>query len=272
MATRTAGIALLFIAVATAIGFVIDLILSGMSGLFGLNGIVFFSLLFFLLSLLLSAAVHLYATGIIIRRYHAKSSEDKDLNGMVDRMAVNAKIPTPKVYIAPIDVPNAFATGRGDKASVCVTEGLLSLNTGEKESVVAHEIRHIANSDTLVQDFAVVLANILRYTVVLIPLAIAILKFSLSERREYHADYYGSRLSGKPADMASALGKMSETARQNPMSGSPAYESIWTIDPFKREGLARMFSTHPPTARRAKRLEDMIHEGMPEPPEATEFD
>ncbi len=269
MALRAIGISLFFVAISTAIGAAIGFLLSF---LFGAWAVVFLGALAFLISLLMTVAAYLYAPGIILRRYHAKPSENKELNATVDGMAMNAKIPAPRIYISPVDVPNAFATGRGNKASVCVTEGLLSLNKGEKESVVAHEIRHIANSDTLVQDVAVVLANVLRYTVVFIPLAVALLKIALSERREYNADYYGSRYSGKPADLASALKKMSETARQNPMSGSPAYESVWTIDPFKREGMTRLFSTHPPTARRAKRLEDMAHEGMPEPPEATEVD
>lgn len=265
MVFRVIGVSLFLIAISTVIGSLAGFLLSGFRGLFFLGGVLF------LLSLLLVAFILLYSPSIILRRYKAKLSENKELNEIVDRMAMNAKIPMPRVYILPLDVPNSFAVGRGkNNAAVCVTEGLLTLNKGEIESVVAHEIWHIANDDILVQEFVSVLAAILRLTVILIPLAVFIVKLALSERIEYRADYYATRFAKKPMDTASALSKMSETARQNPMGGSPAFESIWAINPFRREGVRRWFYVHPPTARRKKRLEEMAHEGMPETYEGTE--
>jgi len=265
MVLRAIGVSLFLIAVLTLVG--------AAAGFFilGLKGVFFIGSLFLLASLLLTALAWLYSPAIILRRQKAKPSENKDLNGMVDRMAVNARIPVPKVYIVPKDVPNSFAVGRNrNSAAVCVTEGLLTLNKGEIESVVAHEVWHIANGDIVVQQLVALAAAVLRLTVVLIPLAVFIIRLGLSERMEYRADYYAARLAKKPKDLASALSKMSEAARQNPMKGSPAFESIWSINPFKREGLRRWFYTHPPTARRKKRLDDMVHEGMPETYEGTE--
>ena len=146
------------------------------------------------------------------------------------------------------------------------------MNKGEIESVMAHEVWHIKNNDVLIQSVASVASQILRLTVIFIPLAVLILRMSMAESREYRADYYGTRLSGKPKDMASALKKINETVRANPMESSPAYEGLWIVNPFKRDGLTGMFSTHPPSARRIKRVDDMYHEGMPEIPEATEVD
>jgi heat shock protein HtpX len=265
MELKAVGISLFLVAISSVFGALAGFILSG------LGGLVFFGGLLFFLSLFFSAAVLWYSPSIILRKYKAKPSDNRELNDAVERMAINAKIPVPKVYVLPMDVPNSFAVGRGKgNAAVCVTEGLLTLNKGEMESIVAHEIWHIANDDIIVQEFVSVAAAILRLTVILIPLAVFIIKLGLSERIEYRADYYATRFAKKPGDMASALSKMSEVARQNPMRGSPAFESIWSVNPFRREGVRRWFYVHPPTARRKKRLEDMTHEGMPETYEGTE--
>ncbi|MEE9323670.1 MAG: M48 family metalloprotease [Candidatus Aenigmarchaeota archaeon] len=253
-----------FTVIFTAIG-----ILTG-NMVWGFRGFVLLGFLFFLASIFINSVAYLYSHKIILGIYNAKPSGDKGLNEIVDRLVINAKIPKPKVYTIPVDVPNSFATGKGKETAVCVTEGLLSMNKGEIESVVAHEIWHIANNDILIQNVTAVVANILRSSIILIPLAIFLVKLSISEGREYRADYYSSRFSGKPKDTASALNKINEIARHNPMEGSPAFECLWIANPFKRGGFEGMFSTHPPTARRVKRIEDMEHEGIPEPSEATE--
>ncbi len=265
MVLRAIGVSLFLVALATS--------LAGLAGLllFGTSGSLFLAGAFFFLSSVLVVFAWLYSPSIILRRQRARPSDNKELNEAVEAMAMNAKIPVPKVYIIPKDVPNSFAVGRGKgNAALCVTEGLLSLNKGEVESVVAHEIWRIANEDIVVQEVVSLIAAALRLTVILIPLAILIVKLGLAERITYRADYYAARLSKKPKDLASALGKMSEAARANPMNGSPAFESIWSVNPFRREGVHRWFYVHPPTARRKKRLDDMAHEGMPETYEGTE--
>lgn len=253
---------------------VIFTVIGALIGVFiwGFRGFVLLGFVFFLISLAVNSLSYWYSPNIILRKYNAKPSKDKDLNEIVDRLAVNAKIPTPEVYVLPIDVPNSFATGKGKKAAICVTEGLLRMNKGEIESVVSHEIYHIVNNDMLIQNVTAVIANILRSTILLMPLAVFLVKLAISEGREYRADYYGSRFSMKPKDMASALSKMNEIARQNPMGSSPAFECLWIVNPFRRDGLEGTFSTHPPAARRVKRVEEMEHEGIPEPPEPTEVD
>lgn len=255
-----------FIVIFTAIGILIGNLI------WGFRGFVFLGVVFFLISLAVNSISYLYSPNIILRKHNAKPSKDKELNEIVDRLAINAKIPVPKVYILSIDVPNSFATGRGKETAVCVTEGLLNMNKGEIESVVSHEIWHIANKDILIQNVTAVIANILSSTIVLIPLAIFLVKLAISEGREYRADYYGLRFSRKPKDMASALNKINEIARHNPIESSKAFECLWIVNPFKREGITGVFSTHPPTARRVKRVDEMEHEGIPEPPEATEVD
>jgi len=263
MLIKVIAIALFFTLFCSAVAFMVGSLLSPETA-------IFTGLIFFVISLLVSAATYKLSAGIILRRYKAKPSEDEKLNNMVEGLALDANMPVPKIYILPFDMPNSFAAGHEKNAAICVTEGLLAMNKGEIEGVVSHGLWHIRNGDTMVQDFVSVMAHMLYCTIVLIPLAVLIVKISLNPVREYTADYYGSSFSKKPKDLASALRKMSEAARQKPLKGSPAFESIWVIDPFKREGINLWFSSDPPTARRAKRLDDMVHEGMPEPPVVTE--
>lgn len=265
MLSKVFLIALFFIGIFSGIGFLIGNLIGYLIGEWVVPLI---TIAFFLISILMCLIAFFFAPKIILRKYKAKLSDNKNFNEIVERMAIEADIkPTPKAYISPIDVPNSFSTGINEKAAICVTEGLLTFSKGEIEGIVAHGMWHIRDRNVIVQDFASVLAYMLYLTVIFIPLAILILKVSLSPLREYHADYYGSRFSKKPKDLANALNKISEVARRNPLKGSPAFESVWLVDPFKREGLPRWFSTDPPTTRRVKRLHDMVHEGMPEPPE-----
>lgn len=267
MSFRVMALFGLFMFIMTAIGVAIGGILGSLAMIF------LFGSAFFIASLATSLVTHWRAPQMILGRYNAKESDNEKLNGIVERMAMNAKIPKPKVYILPIDVPNSFSTGVGrEKAAICVTEGILSMNKGEIEGIVSHEAWHIYNNDIIIQSVTSMLAHILYSTVVLSPVAVLLKKMAISELREYRADYYGSRFSKKTKDLAAAIGKINEIARHNPLHSSPAFECIWMVSPFRREGVEGMFSTHPPSARRIKRLEEMEHEGIPEPPVVTEVD
>jgi heat shock protein HtpX len=265
-------------AILLAIGFAIG-------GVFGMT-----------LALVLAVAINFfsywYSDRIVIGIYRAKPTNDRKLNGMVERLALEAKIPKPRVYIVPSDVPNAFATGRNrKKAVVAVTEGLMNLDDDEMEGVLAHEIAHIRNNDTMISAVAATIAGAVSYIaqigywsiflgsgrrgegsligliliVIFAPLAAVLVKLAISRAEEYKADFTGATLTKKPGSLASALKKINEIARENPMRGSAATSHLWIVNPFKSDWFTGLFSTHPPVARRVKRLEDMQHEGMPEP-------
>lgn len=236
-----------------------------------------------------------YSDRIVIGIYRAKPTENKKLNDMVEKLAREAKIPKPKVYMVPNDVPNAFATGRNpSNAVVAVTEGILNLDDDEIEGVLSHEIAHIRNNDMLISAIAATIGGAISFLaqigywsifmgsgrrgegnvlgliliVIFAPLAALLVRLAISRNEEYKADYVGATLTKKPESLASALKKISEIGRENPMrGGSAATSHMWIVNPFKQDWFTGLFSTHPPVARRIKRLEEMKHEGFVEPPE-----
>lgn len=249
-----------FSALVTAAG----ILLGYLSGLRG--GMVTFGISFLVFSLVIDLAVHRYSASAIMKRYGAKPCKSKKIEKIVEKTAVNMRVsPAPEVHVLPIDVPNAFSCGEPGKSAVCLTEGMLDLNEGEIESVVSHEMWHIKNKDTLLQNSTSFLSHILCKSVILVPFAVLLIKTAMAQEREFRADYYGYRFSKKPNDTESALKKVNEVALHNPMEGSKAFECIWFVNPFERKGLAGIFSTHPPTARRYMRIKQMHHEGIPEP-------
>jgi len=224
-------------AILLAIGFVIG-------GFFGMT----FALV---LAIVINFFSYWYSDRIVIKMYKAKPTDNKKLNHMVEKLAIEAKIPKPKVYIVPTDIPNAFATGRNpSKAVVAVTEGLLNLDDDEIEGVLA-------------QGGGSLIGLIL--IIIFAPLAAILIKLAISRSEEYKADFTGATLTKKPGALASSLKKISEIARENPMRASAATSHMWIVSPFKSDWFTGLFSTHPPVARRVKRLEDMEHEGTPEP-------
>ncbi|MBN2042340.1 MAG: zinc metalloprotease HtpX [Candidatus Aenigmarchaeota archaeon] len=230
-----------------------------------------------------------YSSGIIVRMYHAKPTENKELLDMIKKLSNNASIPVPELYVVPTDLPNAFATGRNQKKSiVCLTEGLLLLTNDEIEAVMAHEIAHVKNHDMLISVVAATIGGAISFLaqigylslfyrdrgegsilplilmVIFAPLAALIVRMAISRSREYIADRVGSNISGKPDDLASALVKINDIARHKPMRGSAATSHLFIINPFKEDWFTGLFSTHPPVARRVKILRKMTHKGMPD--------
>jgi len=222
-----------------------------------------------------------YSDKIVLRLYNAKRTNDKELSEIVGSMAREAGIPKPRVYMIPSQVPNAFATGRDPKHSaVAVTQGLTMLTKDEMTAVIAHEISHIRNRDTLIQTVSATIAGAIAFLaqfgywslflgrrrdagtviglilmVIFAPLAAMIIRLAISRRREYRADFTGAVLSKKPLQLASALRKISQASGENPMHGSPATEHLWIVSPFKPDWFSSMFSTHPPLKRRIAKLE-----------------
>lgn len=206
-----------------------------------------------------------------------------DLVNMVERLARNANLPMPKVYICPQEAPNAFATGRSpSKAAVAVTRGALRLlSYDELEGVIGHELAHVKNRDTLTSTIAATIAGAITYlthmlffmggnnregvnpivaiaTIILAPIAAALIQMAISRSREYVADADGAAIAGSPQGLINALRKLDAAARGIPLENEmPAQNHMFIVQPLSGEGLAGLFSTHPPTAERIRRLSEI---------------
>lgn len=211
-----------------------------------------------------------------------------DLVTMVARLARNADLPMPRVYVCPQQAPNAFATGRSPKRSaVAVTDGAMRLlDYAELEGVMAHELAHIKNRDTLISTVAATIAgalNMLAYMamflplgggdqeeggnplgalllIILGPIAAAVIQMAISRSREFVADADGAAIAGSPHGLASALRKLEAYAGRIPLQNeTPAQNHMFIVQPFSGTGarLANLFSTHPPTAQRIARLMEL---------------
>jgi heat shock protein HtpX len=216
-----------------------------------------------------------------------------ELHAIVRNLAIRGGLPMPKVYIIPEATPNAFATGRDpNHAAVAVTEGLMRLlNREELAGVLAHELGHVKNRDTLVMTAAATIAGALSMLaemamwrsifggssdddedanpvagllgVIVAPIAAILIQSAISRSREFMADEAGARLTSSPLALASALRKIESWSQQVPMTaGTPATAHLFIINPFSGGGMLRLFSTHPATEERIKRLEAMARAGV----------
>ncbi len=242
-----------------------------------------------LIALLLAVVVNLlsywYSDTIVLKMYRARPSRHIEIENMVKKLCREAKIPEPKLYVIPTDAPNAFATGRDPAHSaVAYTQGLLRLKDEEIEGVLAHEIAHIKNRDTLIQVMAATIAGAIAYIaqwgywslffhgdsreqaniagiiaiVIFAPLAAMLLRLALSRSREYKADYQGALLTKRPRALASALEKISDYVRHKPLrNASSATSHLFIVNPFRQDWFNSLFSTHPPVEERVKRLREM---------------
>lgn len=225
---------------------------------------------------------------IALAAYRAQPVSASDAPGlyrMVERLSSRANIPTPRVYIVPGSNANAFATGRDpENAAVAVTEGILNILPKEElEAVLAHELTHIINRDTLTQAVSATvagaisfLAQMLSYslwfggnsrdgdrganplgmllTVTLAPLAASVIQLAISRTREFSADAGAAKLTGNPRALARALQRLDSSARQMPMQANPAFEPLLIINPLSGEFLGNLFRTHPSTEARIEAL------------------
>ncbi|NOK08701.1 zinc metalloprotease HtpX [Corallococcus exercitus] len=212
------------------------------------------------------------------------------LHEMVERLAARAGMPKPKVYLLPTAQPNAFATGRNPShAAVAVTAGIVDiLDRRELEGVLAHEIGHVRNRDTLIGTVAATLAGIISYAAQMLfwfggsmlsrgddredglagalsnlglllvaPIAATLLQLAVSRSREYGADATGAELCGDPEALASALQKMERSAEAIPYDRAPATSHLFIVNPLHHGGVMSLFSTHPPIPERVRRLREM---------------
>ena len=234
-----------------------------------------------------------FSDKIVLKMYKAQEVGQQDapeLYEMVDRLRQNAGLPMPRVAIIPNDQPNAFATGRNpEHAVVAVTEGITQmLDPRELEGVLAHELAHVKNRDILTSSIAATMAaaitllarfglffgggrdrNIVSTLAMLIlaPIAAMLIQTAISRSREFAADRGGAEISGRPEALASALARMEEGVARRPMPEGSTTDStahMFIVSPFsgKLSGLGKLFSTHPPTEERIRRLREMARTGV----------
>jgi heat shock protein HtpX len=239
-----------------------------------------------------------FSDKIVLATYGAKPAMEADhpkLIRAVRSLAQKANIPEPKVYIIDSDVPNAFATGRSPQhAAVAATQGILNLlNDEELEGVLGHELTHVLHRDILISSIAATLAGAimmlahmarwgamfsgfgnrdgesrnsgleLLVLAIVAPLAATLIQLAVSRSREYDADHGGATLTGDPLSLANALRKISigNVNPEVPLTRSPATAHMFICNPLNGQGIAALFSTHPPTPERIKRLEAMTPTG-----------
>ena len=247
----------------------------------GGRGYATFGLIF---GALMNFGVYWYSDKIVLSMTRAKevsSQEAPELHEIVEQLARKASIPKPRVYIINDPSLNAFATGRSPShAAIAVHTGLIKACTKEElQGVLGHELTHIKNRDTIIQTAAAVIAGTLQYLVyafmfggrdrekrenplallalILTPIAAMLIQMAISRTREYSADEGGAMLSN-PHYLASALRKISNSVKLNPkIDGNPATAHMYIMNPFGGMDIASLFSTHPPTEERIRRLERM---------------
>jgi len=204
-----------------------------------------------------------------------------EVTQIISHLTQKEKMPMPELYVINSDQPNAFATGRNPKnAKVAVTTGILNLlNRDELEGVLAHELSHIKNRDILVSSIAAMLAAAVSFmsrmafwgggnrnrnthpaiiilAFIAAPIASLIIRMAISRTREFGADKTGAEISGNPLALASALEKI-ERYSKVPMNVNPAVSQLFISDPLKAfsgNSFSKLFSTHPPTIERVRRL------------------
>ena len=217
-------------------------------------------------------------------------AEAPELHRMVEILAQRAGIPKPSVHIIDSPASNAFATGRSPaKGAVAVTTGITQvLNRDELAGVIAHELAHIKNRDTLISSIAATIAGAISMLadmaiwsmifgggdeeegagggimmLFLAPIAALIIQMAISRSREFVADAEGARILGDPQPLADALRKIEMSVKQRPMEVQPATSHLYIVNPVFG-GLAGLFSTHPATDKRIAKLQEMRGQFKPE--------
>jgi heat shock protein HtpX len=222
--------------------------------------------------LLLAAATYWYVDRVALGMLGAREllvGEAPALHSTVERLAMMAGVPKPKLYLLADAHPRALATGRGGRGggAIAVSSGLVAVCTpAELEGVLAHELAHIRHRDVLIQTAVVVTALTIveasriggflqrALLFVLAPVAAAVVHLVLSPRREFAADHAAAAICESPHGLADALLRLEQAGELVEFRASPATEPLYTLNPFEERGLAALFVTHPPVGERVQRL------------------
>jgi heat shock protein HtpX len=252
----------------------------------GQNGLI----LAFVISVAMNFTAYFFSDKIALKMYRAQPVTREQLPRayeVVERLAAKDGIPVPKIYVIPTESPNAFATGRSPQhASVAVTHGILGLLDDEElEGVLAHELGHVKNRDILTSSIAATLAGAITLIarmgywaslfggyggrggrgrnggglgallmLIVAPIAAALIQLAISRSREYEADATGAHTTGNPYALARALQKLEDYSKRVPLQATPSTAHLFIIAPLLGGAFGSLFSTHPPTKERIRRL------------------
>ncbi|XWN31820.1 MAG: zinc metalloprotease HtpX [Devosia sp.] len=282
------------------------LLLAGMTALFMGVGFMIGGATGMMIALGVAVAMNLFAywnsDKLVLKMHHAREVDERsapEYYGIVRELAARAQLPMPRVYILDEDQPNAFATGRNpDNAAVAATRGLLQLmNREEIAGVMAHELAHVKNRDTLIMTITATIAGAismlanfaflfggnrnnplgmigLLLTMIIAPLAAMVVQMAISRTREYSADRLGGEICGQPLWLASALNKLERgrTIPNEEAEAVPATAHMFIINPLSGARLDGLFSTHPNTAKRIALLREYAAEMQANPASLTGAD
>ncbi len=271
------------------------ILLAGMTALFMGVGFLIGGQAGMLLALVVAAGMNLFAywnsDKMVLSMQGAQEIDEStapELFHIVRELSQRAGLPMPRVYLMDNPQPNAFATGRNPQnAAVAATTGLLqNLKLDEIAGVIAHELAHIKNRDTLTMTITATLAGAISMLanfgmffggnrnnnpmgvigsiamMILAPLAAMVVQMAISRAREYQADQDGAKYTHDPEALASALEKLHQGVQRAPMEQTPMAQStahLYIVNPFSAGGVSKLFSTHPPVEERVKRLREMVY-------------
>jgi heat shock protein HtpX len=276
---------MVLLAVLTALFMAVGYLIGGQSGM----------LVAFFVALAMNVFSYWNSDKIVLRMHNAQQVDERtapEYYDIVRQLAANAGLPMPKVYLMHENQPNAFATGRNpENAAVAATTGLLERLTREEVAgVMAHELAHVKNRDTLTMTIAATIGGAISMlanfgllfgggnrngdnrglgmigtllAVFLAPLAATVIQMAISRSREYEADRIGSEICQRPLWLASALGKIAGAARQIPneqAERAPATAHMFIINPLSGRGMDNLFSTHPATENRIAALQQLAQQ------------
>jgi heat shock protein HtpX len=270
----------LLLAAMTALFLVVGYLIAGEGG----------ALIAFVIALAMNGWAYWNSDKAVLRMHNAQPvtrASAPDLVGLVEGLARRAELPMPAVYVLETSQPNAFATGRNpENSAVAITRGLIqACDPEELAGVIAHELGHIKNRDTLIMTITATLAGAIGFlsqfafflgggrdnrnplgavgmllAMILAPLAAMLVQMAISRTREYSADRAGAMICGQPLWLARALQRIEQLARgvvNEPAERNPASAHLFIVNPLRMGGIDSLFRTHPPTADRVRRLHEL---------------